>query len=1360
MAHFSCFPGASALSDFRQTRLLETLTRIDPNITGVRGQYLHFINSQTPLAADDSAKIEALMHYGDPFAEAKERGGAETFLVVPRFGTVSPWASKATDIAHHCGLTQVRRIERGVEYTVTLKSGLLGGKKALSDQAREAVVAALHDRMTESVAPSRDHAMHLFDELPAKPLQTVDVLGHGRGALEAANAELGLALAEDEIDYLVDAFTKLGRNPTDVELMMFAQANSEHCRHKIFNAEWTIDGEKQDISLFNMIRNTEKLNPQGTIVAYSDNSAIMAGGVAERWFPRKPGQTDGAAELSEHYGRHTELTHTLMKVETHNHPTAISPFPGAATGAGGEIRDEGATGRGARPKAGLAGFTVSNLDLPDAREAWENARDAVQPVGHRNPADAQEVYGRPDRIASPLQIMIDGPLGGAAFNNEFGRPNLGGYFRAYEQNVAGVVRGYHKPIMIAGGIGNISDQHTHKHDLPEGSLLIQIGGPGMRIGMGGGAASSMATGTNTAQLDFDSVQRGNPEIERRAQEVINACWQLGAKNPILSIHDVGAGGLSNAFPEVVDGAGKGAIFELRKIQLEESGLSPREIWSNEAQERYVLAIAPADLAEFQAICERERCPFAVIGTATNERQLKLVDTEEKADNEHQPVDMPMEVLLGKAPRMHRDVKHVETTLLPVDVTGVNLSEVAVSVLRHPTVASKSFLITIGDRSVGGTTARDQMVGPWQVPVADVAITTMDYAGFRGEAMTMAERTPLAVINAPASGRMAVGEAVTNIAAAPIASLDKLKLSANWMAACGSPGEDAALFDTVKAIGMELCPALGISIPVGKDSLSMRTKWEDQGVAKEVVAPVSLIISAFAPVEDVRGHLTPQLRRADEAGDSVLIAIDLGRGKHRLGGSILAQVTQQVGDTTPDVDDPEDLKRFFAAIQALNSDGKLLAYHDRSDGGLWATVCEMAFAGHVGVSLNVDMLTLDPNHEFDYGDAKDWAKQTSGRREDRTIRALFNEELGAVIQVRAQDRDAVLAALREHGLSACSHVVGRINERDTIEIYRDAKKIYEAPRTELHRAWSEVSWRISRLRDNPACADAEYDMLLDAADPGITPQLSFNPVEDVAAPFIGKGARPRVAILREQGVNSHLETAYAFDRAGFDAYDVHMSDLLAGRATLADFTGAVACGGFSYGDVLGAGEGWAKTIRFNAQLADMFAAFFGRKDTFALGICNGCQMMSSLASMIPGAEAWPKFTRNKSEKFEARFSLVEVQQSPSLFFTGMEGSRIPVAIAHGEGFADFSQQGDASKTAVAMRFVDHRGQATEQYPFNPNGSPDGITSVTTPDGRFTVLMPHTERVHRTVQMSWHPEGWSANDGSPWLRVFQNARRWLG
>ncbi|WP_233863334.1 phosphoribosylformylglycinamidine synthase [Paraburkholderia adhaesiva] len=1358
MAHFSCFPGASALSDFRQTRLLETLQRIDANIVGVHGQYLHFVNSAAPLTAEDSAKIEALMHYGAPFAAPAERGSVMTFLVVPRFGTVSPWASKATDIAHHCGLEQVRRIERGVEYTVVLKTGLLGGKKTLSDEARDAVAAALHDRMTESVAASRDAAHHLFDVLPERPMQTVDVLGHGRKALETANGELGLALADDEIDYLVDAFTKLERNPTDVELMMFAQANSEHCRHKIFNASWTIDGKEQDLSLFAMIRNTEKISPQGTIVAYSDNSSIMEGAVAERWFPRKAGAANAPGEQ---YGRHTELTHTLMKVETHNHPTAISPFPGAATGAGGEIRDEGATGRGARPKAGLTGFTVSNLELPDAREVWENARDNATPLAHRNPADEAQAYGRPDRIASPLSIMIDGPLGGAAFNNEFGRPNLGGYFRVYEQNVAGTVRGYHKPIMIAGGIGNISAQHTHKHDLPEGSLLIQIGGPGMRIGMGGGAASSMATGTNTAELDFDSVQRGNPEIERRAQEVINSCWQLGEGNPILSIHDVGAGGLSNAFPELVDGADKGARFELRNVQLEESGLSPREIWSNESQERYVLAISPADLPMFEAICERERCPFAVVGVATAERELKLIDTDEKAlaaNGNHQPVDMPMDILLGKPPRMHRDVEHASTPLIPVEVTGVSFDEVAKSVLRHPTVGSKSFLITIGDRSVGGTTVRDQMVGPWQVPVADCAVTALDYAGYKGEAMTMGERTPLAVIDAPASGRMAVGEAITNIASAPIASLDKLKLSANWMAACGAPGEDAALYDTVKAIGMELCPALGIGIPVGKDSLSMRTKWNDQGVAKEVVAPVSLIISAFAPVEDVRRHLTPQLRRVDEVGESVLIAIDLGRGKNRLGGSIFAQVTQQVGDAVPDVDSAEDLKHFFTAIQQLNANEQLLAYHDRSDGGLWATICEMAFAGHVGVSLNVDMLTLDTEHESDYGDAKDWAKQTSGRREDRTLRALFAEELGAVIQVPTQQRDAVFAVLRQYGLSACSHVVGQLNNRDAVEIYRDAKRIYEAPRAELQRAWSEVSWRIARLRDNPACADAEYDALLDAADPGMQPHVTFDPADDIAAPFIATGSRPRVAILREQGVNSHLETAYAFDRSGFDAHDVHMSDLLEGRATLADFAGAVACGGFSYGDVLGAGEGWAKTIRFNAKLAGMFAAFFARQDTFALGICNGCQMMSSLASMIPGADAWPKFTRNKSEQFEARYSLVEVESSPSIFFAGMEGSRIPVAVAHGEGFADFSQQGDLSKVAVAMRYVDHHGAATERYPFNPNGSPQGITSVTTPDGRFTVLMPHSERVQRTVTMSWHPEAWG--EASPWMRAFRNARKWVG
>ncbi len=1354
MVHFSCFPGAAALSSFRQVRLLEQLQRIDRNIVKVCGQYLHFVDTLAPLSAEERTRIEALTDYGMPFVASTARRSVDaTFIVLPRLGTVSPWASKATEIAVHCGLSSVCRIERGIEYTVTLKTGLLSGAHAWTEIARVAVAAALHDRMTESVIGSRDAARQVFDTLPARQLTAIDVLAGGRPALVAANAELGLALADDEIDYLADAFNRLGRNPTDVELMMFAQANSEHCRHKIFNAQWTIDGAPQDHSLFQMIRHTEALSSQRTIVAYSDNSAIMQGAPAERWFPRGV-QAEGAP--AEPYGRHVELVHTLMKVETHNHPTAIAPFSGAATGAGGEIRDEGATGRGARPKAGLTGFTVSNLELPGAVEPWENARDAAHSRGAQTLAEAPGAYGRPKRIASPLQIMIEGPLGAAAFNNEFGRPNLGGYFRVYEQNVGGQMRGYHKPIMIAGGIGAISDSLTHKCDLPAGSLLIQIGGPGMRIGMGGGAASSMATGANTAELDFDSVQRGNPEIERRAQEVINGCWQLGAANPILSIHDVGAGGLSNAFPELVDGAGKGARFALRQVPLEESGLSPREIWSNEAQERYVLAIAPADLPRFEALCARERCPFAVVGVATDARQLQLIDDE--AVTAPQPVDMPMELLFGKPPRMHREVMRKARACTPVEVTGVTLADAAVSVLRHPTVASKAFLITIGDRTVGGLSVRDQMVGPWQTPVADCAVTTLDYAGYRGEAMALGERTPLAVIDAPASGRMAVGEAITNLAAAPIASLDMLKLSANWMAACGVPGEDAALFDTVKAIGMELCPALQIGIPVGKDSLSMKTAWDHDGVAKEVVSPVSLIVSAFAPVDDVRGHLTPQLRRVGDVGASVLILIDLGRGQHRLGGSILAQVTQQVGDVVPDIDDPEDLKGFFAAIQTLNADHKLLAYHDRSDGGLWATVCEMAFAGHAGVSLNVDMLTLDHTHASDYGDAKDWAQQTSGRRDDRTIRALFAEELGAVVQVRAPERDAVLAVLRAHGLAACTHVVGTVNEQDVIEICRDAKTVYTAPRVELQRAWSEVSWRIARLRDNPACADAEYDALLDAVDPGLAPHLSFDPAVDIAAPLISTGARPRVAILREQGINSHLETAYAFDLAGFDTHDVHMSDLLAGRATLADFAGIVACGGFSYGDVLGAGAGWAKTIRFNPGLAAMFTAFFARADTFALGICNGCQMLANLAPMIPGASAWPQFTRNQSEQFEARFSLVEVQASPSIFFAGMEGSRLPVAVAHGEGYADFSQQGDLDQAAIALRFVDHYGDTTERYPFNPNGSPAGITSVTTTDGHFTILMPHMERVHRVVQMSWRPPGWG--EVSPWLRVFQNARRWLG
>ena len=1328
-------PGSNALSAFRSQRLLAQLQAVAPTIAAVQARFYHFIDASSPLSTEDTERLSAMLTYGEPVPETQYEGVTEEYFVIPRLGTISPWASKATDIAHNCGMAHVHRIERGVAYTVVLKSGILGtgfgAPKKLGAEEVQAVAALLHDRMTETVLRSADEAQALFSELEGRPLEAIDVLGKGRLALEEANRDMGLALAEDEIDYLLDAFTKARRNPTDVELMMFAQANSEHCRHKIFNAEWTIDGVKQDKSLFQMIKNTHQLQPKGTVVAYSDNSAIMVGAEAMRFFPQGDGQE---------YQGTTQLTHTLMKVETHNHPTAISPFPGASTGAGGEIRDEGATGRGAKPKAGLTGFTVSNLAIPSAEQPWE-----------------VPAYGKPERIASPLQIMVDGPLGGAAFSNEFGRPVLGGYFRTYEQNVGktamgeNTVFGYHKPIMIAGGIGNISDAHTHKNDIPVGSLLLQLGGPGMRIGMAGAAASSMATGTNTADLDFDSVQRGNPEMERRAQEVINSCWQLGDANPIISIHDVGAGGISNAFPEITNDARRGATFDLRKVPLEESGMSPREIWSNESQERYVLAISPDDLPRFAAICERERCPFAAVGVATEERQLRLIDPITNTS----PVDMPMEVLLGKPPKMQRDVTHVRNDFQPVDVTGLELDEVARRVLLLPTVADKSFLITIGDRSVGGMSVRDQMVGPWQVPVADCAVTTLSFEGYKGEAMAMGERTPVAVIDAAASGRMAVGEAITNIAAAPIASIEDIKLSANWMAACGQPGQDAALFDTVKAVGMELCPALGISIPVGKDSLSMRTTWNDNGEAKAVISPVSLIVSSFAPVHDVRKTLTPQLRT--DLGDTSLILVDLGRGKNRLGASSLAQVTNQVGNDTPDLDNPQDLKAFFAAIQQLNADGKLLAYHDRSDGGLYATLCEMAFAGRAGVSVNLDILTMEGEHASDHGDAKNWAAQVSERRNEMTLRALFSEELGAVIQVRHDERSDVMNVLRAHDLGACSHIIGKVNDRGVVEFTRDTKVIYNKRRSELHRLWSETSWRIARLRDNPECVDQEYERLLDEQDPGFTPKLVHDTQENIAAPFIATGARPSVAVLREQGVNSHIETAWALHQAGFKAVDVHMSDLIAGRAKLDDFKGIIAVGGFSYGDVLGAGEGWAKTILFNAALKEQFAEFFGRPDTFGMGVCNGCQMMSNLKSIIPGAEAWPKFTRNKSEQFEARFGMVEVLDSPSIFFADLAGTHAPLAIAHGEGFADFSQTGDLSKVVKALRYIDNRGQATEQYPFNPNGSPGGLTAVTTPDGRFTVMMPHAERVARTVTMSWHPDGWGEN--SPWARMFQNARKWI-
>jgi phosphoribosylformylglycinamidine synthase len=1221
----------------------------------------------------------------------------------------------------------VRRIERLLVYSLHFKSA--SAAKATSAETRLKLSDLLHDRMTESILAKREDALALFTELQAQSLLHVDVLVGGREALVKANQEFGLALAEDEIDYLLSSFQQLGRNPSDVELMMFAQANSEHCRHKIFNAQFTLDGQDQAHSLFGMIRHTHQQNPQHTVVAYSDNASVMAGHEVERFVAKQGGL----------YQKEKALHHVLMKVETHNHPTAISPFPGASTGAGGEIRDEGATGRGSKPKAGLTGFTVSKL--------WGST------------------HGKPEHIASALQIMTEGPLGGAAFNNEFGRPNLLGYFREYEQVVDGVLRGYHKPIMIAGGLGVIDDVQTQKILFPAGTLLIQLGGPGMLIGMGGSAASSMASGANAANLDFDSVQRGNPEIERRAQEVINHCWVMGHDNPILAIHDVGAGGLSNAFPELTNDAGRGARFDLRAVPLEASGLSPKEIWSNESQERYVLAIAPASLDLFKSFCQRERCPFAVVGVATEERQLVLTDDLAAVEGLKHPVNMPMNVLLGKPPKMHRNVTSVQRNTTPMNLTDVSLQESILNVLSHPTVASKRFLITIGDRTVGGLTHRDQMVGPWQVPVADCAVTLADYQGFKGEAMSMGERTPLASVDAAASGRMAVAEAITNLLAAPI-ELDRVKLSANWMAACGEPGEDAALYETVKAVGLELCPALGVSIPVGKDSLSMKTQWSHAGVAHKVTSPVSLIVSAFASLQDVRGTLTPQLNAS--ITDTSLILIDLSQGQSRMGGSIFSQVLNQSGDQVPDLDAPENLVNLVKVINLLRSQGKILAYHDRSDGGLLSTVAEMCFAGQVGVALNLDMLVTEgdgiSDSRAEYGDAKNWAQQVSARREELTLKALFNEELGVVIQIATQDRTEVMQALREHKLSKHSHVVGKTRPVHSaidkgvgaLSIWRDTKEIFTAKLEDLHQVWDSVSWKICQQRDNASCADMEHAGVGKLNNPGLHVFLSFKPEVNVAAPWLNL-AKPRVAILREQGVNSHVEMAYAFTQAGFEAHDVHMTDLQTGRVSLKDFQGLVACGGFSYGDTLGAGIGWARSITFNSLLSDEFKAYFSRTDTFGLGVCNGCQMFAELADIIPGAQHWPRFTTNQSERFEARLSMVEVLPSPSLFFHDMAGSRMPIAVAHGEGFANFKFRGNAQQAIAAMRFVDNTGAVTDSYPANPNGSPAGLTAVTTPDGRFTAMMPHPERVFRNVQMSYTPEDVSAY--SPWLRMWQNARRWV-
>ncbi|MFZ2307085.1 MAG: phosphoribosylformylglycinamidine synthase [Rhodoferax sp.] len=1338
--HITQFEGSNALSSFRIQQLLPALQAVHDKIASISARFVHLVASDSAPDAALSAQLAALLTYGDPYTGPSD---GPLIVVSPRLGTVSPWASKATDIAHNCGLA-VHRIERLVEYRLTLKNGLLS-KTALTTEQLEQVAALLHDRMTESAMLERAQALGLFGALQAAPMDHVDVLGGGKAALESANGAWGLALAADEIDYLVNAFTTLGRNPTDVELMMFAQANSEHCRHKIFNAQFTIDGVAQDKSMFGMIRHTHQTHPQHMLVAYSDNASVMEGVLVERFVAKSASSPRGISAAS--YEKHSNTNHILMKVETHNHPTAISPFPGASTGAGGEIRDEGATGRGSKPKAGLTGFTVSKL--------WGSD------------------FGKPEHIASPLQIMVEGPLGGAAFNNEFGRPNLLGYFREYEQSVASnvdtVQRGYHKPIMIAGGLGVIDSTQTHKIEFPAGSLLIQLGGPGMRIGMGGSAASSMATGANAAHLDFDSVQRGNPEIERRAQEVINQCWVQGDKNPILAIHDVGAGGLSNAFPELTNDAGRGARFDLRAVKLEESGMAPKEIWCNESQERYVLAIAPESLEQFQALCERERCPFAVIGVATEERQLQLVD-----EGAESPVDMPMNVLLGKPPKMHRDVKTVARQFRPLDLTGVDLQKAVIDVLAHPTVASKRFLITIGDRTVGGLTHRDQMVGPWQVPVADCAVTLADFKGFAGEAMSMGERTPLAALDAPASGRMAVAEAITNLLAAPI-ELSRVKLSANWMAACGEPGEDAALYATVKAVGLELCPALGVSIPVGKDSLSMRTQWKDEKGDKKVTSPVSLIVSAFATLQDVRGTLTPQLNATE---DTTLVLVDLGHGKNRMATSILAQTLDQVGDAVPDLEDPQDLVNLVEAVNYLRGKGMILAYHDRSDGGLLAAVAEMAFAGRVGVALNVDMLVTEgdgiSDSRMDTGDAKNWAGQVGARREELTLKALFSEELGVVLQVRTLERGDVMQVLRAHGLSQHSHFIGKTRPdsskidagKGELQVWRDAKSIFKASLGDLHQVWDSVSWKICQQRDNPACADAEHAAAGASNDPGLhayVPNQALALVESAqkaiknGAPSI-LTARPKVAVLREQGVNSHVEMAYAFTEAGFEAFDVHMTDLQTGRARLADFKGVVACGGFSYGDTLGAGIGWARSITFNPALADQFKAFFARTDTFGLGVCNGCQMFAELADIIPGAQDWPRFTTNQSERFEARLSMVEVLDSPSLFFKDLAGMRLPIAVAHGEGFANFKYRGNADKAIAAMRYVDNAGAATEAYPFNPNGSPGGLTGVTTADGRFTAMMPHPERVFRNIQMSWN--GLDANAHSQWMQLWHNARRWVG
>ena len=1280
--------GGPAYSKFRKEKLLEKLQTVNPQIKDIHSEYLHIVWCEKKIAASEKDTLEKILHYG-PKAQVLDFKD-NSIITIPRPGTISPWASRATDIANHCGLYDIKRIERAVAVYIELKNGAL-----LSEDQKKVLALYLHDRMTEVSIFNLDDAKALFSHLAPKPIQYAEMLEHGKKVLNDFNKNLGLALSEDEIDYLFNYFTSIKRNPTDVELMMFAQANSEHCRHKIFNADWIVDGEKQSKSLFGMIKNTHQLHPGNTVVAYSDNSSIVEGAKINRFYPNQNGV----------YDNHEELTHFIMKVETHNHPTAISPFSGAATGAGGEIRDEGATGRGSKPKAGLTGFSVSNLRIPEFIQPWE-----------------KNDYGSPSRISSALQIMIDGPIGGASYNNEFGRPNIAGYFRTLEIEHDDEVKGFHKPIMLAGGIGSINDIHTKKHAIPAGALLIQIGGPAMLIGLGGGAASSMGTGFNAENLDFDSVQRGNPELQRRAQEVIDRCWQLGKDNPILSIHDVGAGGLSNAFPELVNDGGVGATFQLRSINNEEPSMSPRELWCNEAQERYVLAIEEKDLDLFKLLCERERCPFAIVGIAKNTKELIVEDSLLKKDAVH----MDLSILLGKPPKMTRDVIRKQKKLKVFATEDIDIKEAAYRILRYPAVANKMFLIHIGDRSVTGLISRDQLVGPWQLPVADVAVTLSSFDSLLGEAFAIGEKTPIAMIDAKASVRMALGEAITNLSAASIHHLEDVKLSANWMASAGHAGEDAALFDAVEEIGMHLCPDLGISIPVGKDSMSMKTTWLDQSQEKTVVSPVSLIVSAFAPVFDARKTLTPALDR--NLKDSGLIYIDLGFGKNRLGASCFNLVFNQVGDIVPTLDDTKILKAFFEMIQTLKNEDVIVAYHDRSDGGLFTTLTEMAFAGRCGLDIDLSKCGHD-------------------------IKAiLFNEELGAVIQVKKEHIADVLtrmnSALKDHVF-----LIGSINSQQTIHIQHENKTVFKDIRTNLQNAWSETSYKMQAMRDNPECALEEFSLISDDLDPGISPQFNF----EIPKTFAIKKTKPKIAILREQGVNGHVEMASAFSRAGFEAHDVHMSDIIQDRKSLNDFSALVACGGFSYGDVLGAGEGWAKSILFNRKTRDAFEAFFSRPDTIALGICNGCQMMSNLKEIIPGSSLWPHFVKNKSEQFEARFVSVEILPSNSVFFTGMHGAILPIVVAHGEGYTEYEdskQLNDVLNHQLAtLRYVDNYHKGTSAYPMNPNGSPQGMTGFTSDNGRFSIMMPHPERVFRTVQNSWHPETW--DELAPWYKMFANA-----